>query len=247
MIGGVSAIKVRDLLSKCRGAFRVDGLEDRGYSPKQREAIIHELLALGYVEPSLEKHYEPSPHPWYSVTDLGDSFSNALAARPITRAHTERTLAAFTERVAQANLNPDFLFRITEVVLYGSYLRGSDSLADIDIACRLETKIKAADGTSIRDIYREHYHKSGRAWTRIGCEFYWPREEVLLYLKSRQRSISLHDINDFLGMEKDENFSYQVLLGDANKIRNDMTEVAQTHTENDGRADKVLPAHPRTI
>lgn len=247
MIGGVSAIKVRDLLSKCSGAFRADWLEDRGYSPKQREVIIHRLLALGYVEPSLEKHYEPSPHPWYSVTDLGDSFSNALAARPITRAHAERTLAALKDRVEQANRNPDFLFRITEVVLYGSYLRGSESLADIDIACRLEAKIKADDGISIRDIYREHYRKSGRAWTRMGCEFYWPREEVLLFLKNRQRSISLHNIDDFLCMEKSDNFSYQVLWGDEKKIENDLKEAERKCAEGNGRADNTLLTRPPII
>jgi predicted nucleotidyltransferase len=170
-----------------------------------------------------------------------------LAGRPITRAHAERTLAALRERIEQANQNPDFLFRITEVVLYGSYLRGSESLADIDIACRLEAKIKAADGISIRDIYREHYRKSGRAWTRMGCEFYWPREEVLLFLKNRQRSISLHDIDDFLSMEKDENFSYEVLLGDADKIENDLKEEARKRVMSDERADSTSPARPHFI
>lgn len=247
MIGGVPAIRVRDLLSQCRGAFRADWLEDKGYDHRKREAVIRELLTLGYIEPSLEKHREPSPHPWYSVTDLGHSFSNALAGRPITRAHAERTLAALRERIEQANQNPDFLFRITEVVLYGSYLRGSESLADIDIACRLEAKIKAADGISIRDIYREHYRKSGRAWTRMGCEFYWPREEVLLFLKNRQRSISLHDIDDFLSMEKDENFSYEVLLGDADKIENDLKEEARKRVMSDERADSTSPARPHFI
>ncbi|KAA6462037.1 hypothetical protein DYQ86_10450 [Acidobacteria bacterium AB60] len=227
MIGGVSAIKARDLLAQCRGAFRADWLEDKGYDLEQREVIIRELLALGYIEPSSEEHREPSPHPWYSVTDLGRSFSNALAARPITRAHAERTVAALKERIEQANRNPDFLFRVTEVVLYGSYLRGSESLGDIDIACRLEGKINGADGATLRDIYREHYHKSGRRWTGICCEFYWPREEVLLFLKNRQRSISLHEMDDFLTMEKDENFSYEVLLGDAAKIESELKEQAQ--------------------
>lgn len=235
MVGPLTAIRARDLLLGCNGGFRADWFDARGFGPNDSAAIIHELLVLGYIEPSLENPYQPSPHQWYSLTKLGHSFTNALAARPITRAHAERTLSALRKRVEQANLNRDFLFRITEVVVYGSYLRGSESLADIDIACRLETKIKEADGISIRDIYREHYRKSGRTWTRIGCEFAWPREEVLLYLKNRQRSISLHSIDNFLSMEKDENFSYQVLLGNPDKIANDLKKGGQKHAKTDER------------
>lgn len=227
VIGGVSAIELRDLLSKSGGGFRADWLDDKGYSARRRAAIIREMLALGYIEPSSEKHHEPSRHPWYSLTDLGHSFTAALAARPITRAHAERTLKAFRERVVDANRNPEFLYRVTEVVLYGSFLRGSETLGDIDIACRLETTVKATDGISTHDIYKAHYRKSGRSWSRIGCEYYWAREEVLLFLKNRQRSISLHDICDFLSMKKDEKFSYQILLGDPDKIANDLKEEEQ--------------------
>ena len=42
-----------------------------------------------------------------------------------------------------------------------------------------------------------------------------------------QRSISLHDIHDFLSMEKDERFSYEVLLGDPQKIA--MESATHTH------------------
>ncbi|HWA96779.1 MAG TPA: hypothetical protein VG844_19450 [Terracidiphilus sp.] len=226
MIAGLPAIVVRDLLLQCDGGFRADWLNDKGYSAKKAKAIISELLALNYIEPSTERHREPSRYPWYSITDLGHSFSNALAARPITRAHAEKSLAEFMERVAQANQNPDFLYRVAEVVLYGSYLRGSETLGDIDLACRLESKIKAEDGASFTKTCKAHFIKSGRAWTRDMCDIFWPHDEVMLYLKNRKRSISLHSIDDFLSMKKDDNFSYEVLLGDAKKIESDLKKYA---------------------
>ncbi len=241
-IGGVSAIKLRDQLSRCGGGFRADWLDDKGYSARRRAAIIRDLLALGYIELSTEKHYERSRYPWYSLTDLGHSFTAALAARPITRAHAEKTLKAFVQRVEQANCNPEFLYRITEVVLYGSFLRASETLGDIDLACRLETKVVATEKISAHDIYVAHFRKSGRAWTRIGCEYGWARNEVLLFLKNRQRSISLHDIYDFLDMEKDEKFSYQVLLGDPEKIARDLSgAVEQGGSVESPKAEAAYP------
>jgi hypothetical protein len=43
-------------------------------------------------------------------------------------------------------------------------------------------------------------------------------DEVFVFLKQRKRTLSLHTLHDFIGMEKHENFSYEVLFGDNNAI-----------------------------
>ena len=48
------------------------------------------------------------------------TFSAASAAKPVTRATAERTLAQFLERVAEVNRNPYYLARVARVVLFGS-------------------------------------------------------------------------------------------------------------------------------
>jgi hypothetical protein len=40
----------------------------------------------------------------------------------------------------------------------------------------------------------------------------------MLHLKARTKGLSIHELYDFIGMKKDSNFAYKVLLGDAPKI-----------------------------
>jgi predicted nucleotidyltransferase len=214
-IGGIPAKDLRNVLRKAGGGFRADWLDAQGFSGRTRKAIVRDLLHLGYLVPSTDDHHEPSKYPWYSLTDLGHSFTRALAAKPITRAHAEEMLKQFIQRVALANQRDNFLARVSEVVVYGSFVRGADSLGDLDLACRLESKVGTGDRSR---VYEEHSRKSGRTWSRIGCEYDWAFEEVRLFLKNRKRTISLHDIYDFLSMKKDEQFSYQVTIEQADSL-----------------------------
>jgi hypothetical protein len=224
-IAGMRAIDVRDLMRKIHDAFRADWLDDQGFSARTRNAIIRELLALGYIEPEMNRHYDRSPFPWYAVTDLGRSFRQGLAARPVNRAHAEKVLREFMERVIVANQRDDFLVRVTDVVLYGSFLRDASTLGDVDLAVRFERKFDPQDS---QKVVIEHFRKSGRAWTGICCEYSWAFDEVWQFLKSRKRTLSLHQMDDFLGMEKDERFSYEVLLGDPAKIARDLQAAEET-------------------
>jgi hypothetical protein len=40
----------------------------------------------------------------------------------------------------------------------------------------------------------------------------------MLHLKARTRSLSLHLMDDFVHMRKDNNFAYEILIGNADKI-----------------------------
>jgi hypothetical protein len=64
----------------------------------------------------------------------------------------------------------------------------------------------------------KHLIDSGRECRRIGYEFDFPRDEVFVFLRQRKRTLSLHTLHDFIGMEKHENFNYEVLFGDKNAI-----------------------------
>ncbi len=46
----------------------------------------------------------------------------------------------------------------------------------------------------------------------------------MTFLKQRRRSLSLHDMRDFVAMEKHQNFSYEVLLGDKDAISQMLAE-----------------------
>lgn len=76
----------------------------------------------------------------------------------------------------------------------------------------------------------QHFRKSGRTSKGI-TDLFWPRDQVRLYLRNRKRTVSLHEMHDFIDMPKDENFSYEVLLGDADFIaqRHKLAEEQRNH------------------
>jgi hypothetical protein len=54
----------------------------------------------------------------------------------------------------------------------------------------------------------------GTSMPTVRIRFDFPRDEVFVFLKQRKRTLSLHGLHDFIGVEKYRNFSYEVLLGD---------------------------------
>ena len=214
-IGGISAIEVRNRLGKYGDGFRADWVTDMGYSEPQGAALIVGLLEGGYITVDTTRRNE-NTFPWYKLTDLGRSLVRASAAPPVKRQTADRTLREFMARVEEVNNSSRFLYRITEVVVYGSYLRGAASLGDLDLACEYEPTIENPDERT--KATRKHFEESGRVYSRIGDDFHWSLQEVQLFLKNRQRTISLHPMHDFLRMPKADNFSYQVLLGDPEQI-----------------------------
>ena len=120
------------------------------------------------------------------------------------------------ERVRIVNEDDFFLYRVTTVVLYGSYLRGAERPADVDLA--IDVKRKISDVKNFHEACWKHLNDSGRECRRIGYEFDFPRDEVFVFLRQRKRTLSLHTLHDVIGMEKHENFSYEVLFGDKNAI-----------------------------
>ncbi|MDR3571719.1 MAG: hypothetical protein P4L81_06030, partial [Candidatus Pacebacteria bacterium] len=209
--------EVRDLLKKCDKGFRADWLRDMHYCKSRATALIRDLISDGYIEPRSEpKPFDQSGIQWYSLTERGRSLVRATAAVPVSREHAERTLREFMERVKVVNCDSRFLVRVTDVVVFGSYLSDTPSLGDLDLACDYDSKIE--DAKLRVKLYSKHFQKSGRQMRTFISDFTWPQEEVELFLKSRMRTISLQPMHSFLGMPKRENFQYRVLLGDPDGI-----------------------------
>jgi predicted nucleotidyltransferase len=250
-IGGVSALDTRKLLRKYHERFRKDWLEealsellfrrkfghgDLCFYPEEDRALrrkaaplIADLLQKGFIEKDEEEtqkerraRHNLSGKEWYKFTERGHELCNATAARPVHRKSADEALQGLMERALTVNEDDRFLYRITAVVLYGSYLRGADRLADVDLAIEVERKIE--DFGKFHEACWKHLHDSGRTYQRVGYEIDFPRDAVFVFLKQRKRTLSLHSLYDFITMEKHENFSYEVLLGDKDAIAQKLEE-----------------------
>ena len=103
----------------------------------------------------------------------------------------------------------DFLYWIEEVVVFGSILTNKSRLSDIDISIRLEKKLEAKEFSVAAERRTRSAAATGRSFRSIVDEVYWPEREVLLFVKSRSRSISLIEWNSKWLQEQDHRVLYR--------------------------------------
>ena len=143
-------------------------------------------------------------------------FRSATAAKPISRGTAERVLREFVDRMNAVNAAKEYAFKVKSAVLFGSILSCADRLGDVDVAIDLRPRI--SDSARFRqqcDRRRILAEERGRAFPTVIEWATWPQKEVLLRLKARSRSLSLHEFDHLMEME---NLRYRILLGDASLI-----------------------------
>jgi predicted nucleotidyltransferase len=195
-ICGVPILVVRDAVRRAqRGFVNPDFFSECLKTPRSTTfAVVDELTSRGYLELS---DRESDEGPWYSVTMNGSTFALASGAKPVSRATATRHLNALLERVTDINESEKYCYRVTRVLVFGSYLKEVPRLSDIDIAVELTRRFP--DGEAQRAFERQsiaHAEHSGRRFANIVECLFWPQHEVLLYLKARSRVISLHTTDD---------------------------------------------------
>lgn len=232
-VAGESATRIRDILYRSRGAFREDWLSDKfRYDQRRAREIGSAMESAGYVRRDREREQRNhSPFPWYSLTDTGGDVTRASAAKRIKRQTATKALSEFMNRVQLVNANPKYLYSVRCVVVFGSFLQRVDRLGDVDVAVDLESRVAFNKEHKWVDLFRQHALDSGRSFSTFDEEILWPRQEVLLELKSRKRSISIQSWFSFVEMEKTKNFRYKVLFGDANEVRRELSKARRERRE----------------
>ena len=157
----------------------------------EAEERVRLLLEEGYLEPC------PDEGQRYQITRKGSALAMATAARPVKRATAERILQEFLSRVHEVNNDDRFVYKVTKVIVFGSFLGSTPTLGDLDLAIELQPghenheRQRELEQTRIRAA-----RAKGRRFANFVDELYWPRQEVRLFLKGRSRTISLHFTSD---------------------------------------------------
>ncbi len=162
-------------------------------SRRRVQRLLASLCRLRY----LERQGEPGRPPRWQRTLQGTSLALASAARPLRRATAERALQALLVRVAEVNRRPDFLFRVTKVVVFGSYLMTTDRPNDVDVAIALAPKERDPERQfQLEQARTAEAQPRGRRFNTHFEALAWPEREVVLFLKGRSRALSVHNIRD---------------------------------------------------
>jgi predicted nucleotidyltransferase len=223
-VAGESAMKIRDILRRSRGAFREDWLSDRfRYDERRARELAQAMEAAGYLRRDREREARNnSPFPWFSLTEAGEGITRASSVSRISRKTADAALVEFMKRVQTVNSSPKYLYSVERVVVFGSFLEHRMSLGDVDVAVDLKSRVAPDEKHQWIEIFQQHAWESGKSFSTWDEEIDWPRREVLLVLKSRKRSISIQPWYSFVEMEKPTNFRYKVLLGSAGEVRREL-------------------------
>jgi len=214
VVAGHSAMRVRGFLRRFKsGFFMLSAAEGfMQLKPRQATEFISDMVALELIEPTMPFRDEAA----FQVATRGHAFANATAAKPISRGTAERVLREFTDRVNAVNASKEYAFKVKSAVLFGSMLSCADRLGDVDIAIDLQRRL--SDSVEFRqhcDRRRHLAEEQGRAFSTAVDWATWPEKEVVLQLKARSCSLSLHRFDQLMEME---NLSYRILVGDASLI-----------------------------
>lgn len=195
LIAGQPAIKVRNFLKRIKDhPFNIHSVcYFLKVSKQNGNKIVRILLEDDYIEP--DNSYPKGP--WWKTTLRGNALSLASAARPLHRSTADRKLNEFLDRVQIINNYDYYLYRVTKVIVFGSYLSKEKRINDIDLAVELHPKEPDIEKhIELEENRSDELEMEGRRFSNIVDRLFYARQEVLRFLKSRSRAIGLHETPD---------------------------------------------------
>ena len=148
--------------------------------------VLNRLQKDGFVEPA-RGNLEP--------TTKGSALAMATAAPPLRRETAARLIAGLIERAHALNADERWAYRVGMIVVFGSYVRGVDRPNDVDIACELRARWTGEKQRAQEQVRREIRGKPFRNMSEWAT---WPKLEVIRFLKTHARGLSIHELEDWI-------------------------------------------------
>jgi len=159
------------------------------------QELVNQLLNENYIFWEKEKFPDGVQYK-LSETEKGRRFGIAKATTPLTRTKANELLQNLIERAKSINENPEFVFFVERIEVFGSYLTDKELLGDLDVGVKLDRRYNGRLFTQHNQQRIEMAKSSGRSFNNSTDQLNWPYLEVILMLKARKRGLSIHDINE---------------------------------------------------
>ena len=134
----------------------------------------------------------------------------ATAAPPLRRETAGRLIADLIDRIRTVNADDSWAYQVGIAVVFGSYVQGVKRPNDVDIACELRPRWTGERQQAQEQVRREIRGKRFRNMSEWAT---WPKLEVIRFLKTRARGLSIHELEDWILQTMD----HQVLFKDQPK------------------------------
>jgi len=192
---GFPAKQIRKLLRQNAEFLSVDDVTKvLGLTGESALRLLENLEQKGFIE---KNTFASGPEKNWKHTIKGGALSKALFCAPVFRENAEKALVEFMDRVQEVNEDGRFLFRVRKVVLFGSFLIGSATIGDLDVA--IELIPKEADARKHSELILARANEAalnGRTFRNFVERLDFAAQEVRSFLKSRSRIIQLTDCKD---------------------------------------------------
>ena len=192
-IAGQPALKMRAFL-RTAGDSGWNVLFVKNFFKITNEEALQTLKDLaqdGYIEP------DSFQNEFWKTTLKGNSLSLASAAASLHRATADKNLKELLERVHQVKSNDNFVYYVKSISVFGSYLTNKQKINDIDLVIELAPKKTVqSEQEAIEKECREKAWESGRSFSSMIDNLFWPQTMVKLFLKNRSRVFSFHETSD---------------------------------------------------
>jgi hypothetical protein len=192
-IAGLPALAVRRLLREI-GESHIDvdaTAKVLGKSKCKASKALAGLLGSGLLVEDNGK---------YTPTVTGRALAAATAARPLLTKTAERLVADVLARARLVNEVDVFAYCVELIAIFGSVASGKERPNDVDIACKLAPRWDDDEELqmALEDLRRAS--KGGRFANTLEWA-YWPQMEVLRYLKSRSKGLSIHPFDEAIKID----------------------------------------------
>jgi predicted nucleotidyltransferase len=152
--------------------------------------IAASLASEGFIEAKFD---DAEGDTWWETTILGNALGMASFGKPISRATADRLLAGLLERTHEINSNPERLFSVDRVRVFGSYLRSEvDPLGDLDVEVTLTGRV------SVKKL-ADYGRASGKSFSTYLSQLTWAERETVQDLRAKSAAINItrEDIDSF--------------------------------------------------
>jgi len=141
---------------------------------------------------------------YYGMGETGSRFINASMLKRIDRAKVNKLIARLIERVKDINADNNLCHFVNEIRLFGSAMDGeAESFGDIDICYVMARRKLPPEQNSWTDWNVARADLSGHCGMMFVNKVFYGEIEVKRILKHGSPYISLHDLDDVIGIGAD--------------------------------------------